>query len=62
MTKYGTLAEPVSWHASIECNIYAKITVLWNKILEYIEEYDIINTHQFYERSIIVDCSFIGKM
>ena len=34
--------------------IDAKITVvLWNKILNFIEEYDIINTHQFYE-SIIV--------
>ena len=60
MTKYGTSAEPVSWHASIECNIYAKITVLWNKILEFIEEYDIINTHQFFES--IVALLFIGKM
>ena len=53
MTKYGTLAEPVPWHTSIEYNIYAKITVLWSKILYFIEEYDIINTHQFFE-SIIV--------
>ena len=59
MTKYGTSAEPVSWHASIECNIYAKITVLWNKILEFIEEYDIINTHQFFESivALLVKCN-----
>ena len=54
MTKYGTSAEPVSWHASIECNIYAKITVLWNKILYFIEEYDIINTHHFFLDAISI--------